>query len=330
MSLTIGLTYDLKRDYLALGYKEEDVAEFDADITIDTIERTIAELGFKPERIGHVRALCAKLTSGARWDLVFNIAEGVSGRSREAQIPCLLEAFDIPYTLSDPLVCAVTLDKAVAKRILKAEGLNTAGFHVVHSESDVAKVNLPFPLFAKPIAEGTGKGIDRASRITNSAELRAVCQTLLLKFNQPVLIEEYLPGREFTVAILGTGAKARILGTMEVCFRANANTTIYTYEVKENYTSYVDYHCPPRTPETEAVERLALESYRALELRDAGRVDIRMDRDGRPSFMEVNPLPGLNPLHSDLPIIAKLVGVSYKDIISSIIESARSRMATTA
>jgi D-alanine-D-alanine ligase len=330
VSLTIGLTYDLKRDYLALGYKEEDVAEFDADVTIDTIERTIAELGFKPERIGHVRALCSKLAAGARWDLVFNIAEGVSGRSREAQIPCMLEAFDIPYTMSDPLVCAVTLDKAVAKRILKAEGLNTAGFHVVHSEFDVAKVNLPFPLFAKPIAEGTGKGIDRTSRITNSAELRAVCQTLLLKYNQPVLIEEFLPGREFTVAILGTGAKARVMGTMEVCFRDNSAPTIYTYEVKENYTHYVDYHCPPRTPETEAVEKLALDSYRALELRDAGRVDIRMDRDGNPSFMEVNPLPGLNPLHSDLPIIGKLIGMSYKDIISAIIDSACSRLATPA
>ena len=330
MSFTIGLTYDLKRDYLALGYKEEEVAEFDADITIDTIESTIAELGFKPERIGHVRALCAKLATGARWDLVFNIAEGVAGRSREAQIPCLLEAFDIPYTMSDPLVCAVTLDKAVAKRILKAEGLNTAGFHVVHSELDIAKVNLPFPLFAKPIAEGTGKGIDRASRITNSAELQTVSQTLLSKFNQPVLIEEFLPGREYTVAILGTGSKARVMGTMEVCFRDNSTPTIYTYEVKENYTHYVDYHCPPRTPETEAVETLALDSYRALELRDAGRVDIRLDRNDRPSFMEVNPLPGLNPLHSDLPIIGKLIGMSYKDIIGAIIASARSRMAPPA
>ncbi|MEI6564601.1 MAG: D-alanine--D-alanine ligase [bacterium] len=330
MSLTIGLTYDLRGDYLALGYKEEDVAEFDADVTIDTLERTIAELGFTPERIGHARALCARLAAGARWDLVFNIAEGVAGRSREAQVPCMLEAFDIPYTLSDPLVCAVTLDKAVAKRILKAEGLNTAGFHVVHSETDIEKVALPFPLFAKPIAEGTGKGIDRASRITNAAELRAVCQTLLLKFNQPVLVEEFLPGREFTVAILGTGAKAGVLGTMEVCFRPNANTTIYTYEVKENYTNFVDYHCPPRTPETEAVEKLALDSYRALELRDAGRVDIRMDSQGRPSFMEVNPLPGLNPHHSDLPIIAGLMGKSYKYIISAIIESALSRIGAAA
>ena len=329
MSLTIGMTYDLRRDYIALGYKEEDVAEFDADITIDTIEATIAQLGYTPERIGHARALCSRLAAGAHWDLVFNIAEGVAGRSREAQVPCMLEAFNIPYTFSDPLVCAVTLDKAVAKRILQAQGLNTAGFHVVRSESDVDDVKLPFPLFAKPIAEGTGKGIDRASRISNAAELRGVCQMLLLKYSQPVLIEEYLPGREYTTAILGTGADAKVLGTMEVCIRPNANTEIYTFEVKENYTHYVDYHIPPRTPETEAVETLALDAYRALELRDAGRVDIRLDAKGVPSFMEVNPLPGLNPHHSDLPIIAGLVGVSYKDIIGSIITSAMNRIAVS-
>ena len=328
MSLTIGMTYDLRRDYLALGFKAEDVAEFDSDITIDTIESTIAALGYRPVRIGHARALCAQLAAGARWDLVFNIAEGVAGRSREAQVPCMLEAYDIPYTMSDPLVCAVTLDKSIAKRILLTEGLNTPGFHVVRSESDVADVTLPYPLFAKPIAEGTGKGIDRASCVKNSAELRAVCQTLLLKYDQPVLVEEFLPGREFTVAILGTGAKARVLGGMEVVLRPNANTSIYTYEMKDQYENFVDYHRLPRTPETEAVEALALASYRALEVRDAGRVDIRMDRHGVPSFMEVNPLPGLNPEDSDLPIIARQEGVSYQEVIRTIIESALSRIPT--
>lgn len=326
MSLKIGLTYDLKSDYLALGFKEEDAAEFDADITINTIEATLAELGHKPERIGHARALCAKLAAGARWDLVFNIAEGVSGRSREAQVPCMLEAFDIPYTFSDPLVCAVTLDKAVAKRILQAEGIHTPGFHVVRSEADVDHVKLPYPLFAKPIAEGTGKGINPTSCVKNAGELRHVCRDLLQKFDQPVLVEEFLPGREFTVAILGTGSNARVLGGMEVCIRPNAKTSIYTFEVKENYHDFVDYHRLEHTPETAAVEKLALDSYRALELRDAGRVDIRLDRNGVPAFMEVNPLPGLNPVHSDLPIIANQEGVSYKAVINTIIESARPRI----
>ena len=326
MSLTIGLTYDLRSDYLALGFKEEEVAEFDADITINSLEATIADLGYTAVRIGHARALCTRLAAGERWDLVFNIAEGLSGRSREAQVPCLLEAYDIPYTMSDPLVCAVTLDKSIAKRILQSEGLNTPGFLVVRDLADIARVRLPYPLFAKPIAEGTGKGIDRASCVRDAGELRTVCQALLEKYRQPVLVEEYLPGREFTVAILGTGAKARVLGSMEVCLRANANTSIYTYEMKERCDDFVDYHRPARTPDTEAVEKLALDSYRALEIRDTGRVDIRLDRHGAPSFMEVNPLPGLNPVHSDLPIIAKQEGVSFKAVIGAIIDSARERI----
>lgn len=330
MSLKIGITYDLKSDYLALGYKKEDVAEFDSDMTINAIADALGELGYKPVRIGNARALCAKLVAGERWDLVFNFAEGLSGRSREAQVPCMLEAYDIPYTMSDPLVCAVTLDKAVAKRILQSEGINTPGFHVVRTEADVANVKLPYPLFAKPIAEGTGKGIDRASCVKNSAELRGVCQTLLLKYDQPVLVEEYLPGREFTVAILGTGSKARVLGGMEVVMRPNANTAIYTYEMKDKYENYVDYHTLKGKPEQAAVEKLALDSYRALELRDCGRVDIRMDRDGNPSFMEVNPLPGMNPIDSDLPMIARFEGISFTHVIGTIIESALTRIPATA
>lgn len=324
--LTIGMTYDLRSDYLAMGFSEEDSAEFDADITIDSIERILGELGYKTERIGHAKALCQKLAQGARWDLVFNIAEGLAGRNREAQVPCMLETYAIPYTMSDPLVCAVTLDKAVAKRILQAEGLATPGFSVVRSLSDLAGIRLAYPLFAKPIAEGTGKGIDRASCVKNADELKSVCTTLLERYSQPVLVEEFLPGREFTVAILGTGSKARVLGSMEVCLRPNAKTTIYTYEMKEQCDSYVDYHRPARTPETEAVEKLALDSYRALEVRDCGRVDIRMDRNGVPSFMEVNPLPGLNPAHSDLPIIAGQEGVAFKEVIRMIVESALERV----
>ena len=328
MSLTIGMTYDLRSDYLAMGFKEEEAAEFDADITIESIERTLAELGHHPVRIGHAQALCARLAAGDRWDLVFNIAEGRSGRSREAQVPCMLEAYDIPYTMSDPLVCAVTLDKSIAKRILQSDGLNTPGFRVVRSAADIPRITLPFPLFAKPIAEGTGKGIDRASRVTSAAELDTVCRALLAKYEQPVLVEEYLPGREFTVAILGTGPRARVLGSMEVCLRPNAKTDIYTYEMKEQCDHYVDYHRPERNALIEAVEKLALDSYRLLELRDAGRVDIRLDRNGAPSFMEVNPLPGLNPVHSDLPIIAGQEGVSFKSVIGTIVESARERTAS--
>lgn len=326
MKSRIGLTYDLRRDYLAMGFKDEDVAEFDADITIDSIEATIRDLGHEPVRIGHVRALCAQLAAGSRWDLVFNIAEGIGGRSREAQVPCLLEAYGTPYTFSDPLVCAVTLDKAVAKRLVHSAGIPTPGFHVVRAEADCRHVELTYPLFAKPIAEGTGKGIDRTSRLETPQELLTVCSTLLRKYRQPVLVEEYLPGREFTVGILGTGAAARVLGTMEVSMRPHAGTSIYTYEMKEQCEAFVDYSRPARTTAVSAVEKVALDAYQALELRDAGRVDIRIDRHGTPAFMEVNPLPGLNPVHSDLPMIATQEGMVFPDLIGSIMESAFERV----
>lgn len=327
MKRTVGLTYDLRSEYLAMGFPEEQAAEFDADITIDSLDKAIQELGFRTDRIGHARTLVNRLAAGDRWDLVFNFAEGVKGRSREAQVPALLEIYDIPYTFSDPLVCAVTLDKAVAKRIVQSYGLHTPRFAVVHNASDVDQVALPYPLFAKPIAEGTGKGVDPMSCVKTPAELREVCARVMERFHQPVLVEEYLPGREFTVGILGTGRDARVLGTLEVAFRPHAATSIYTYEMKEKCDEFVDYSRPARGPLIEATEALALASYRALELRDGGRVDLRLDREGAPSFMEVNPLPGLNPGHSDLPMIARQEGLSFRDLIGAIVESALKRTA---
>ena len=325
MKRTIGLTYDLKSEYLAMGFPEEQAAEFDADVTVDTIDKVIRSRGHDTVRIGHVRSLARRLVAGERWDLVFNFAEGVKGRSREAQVPALLEAYDIPYTFSDPLVCAVTLDKAVAKRILQASGLSTPRFAVVRTADDLARVALPYPLFAKPIAEGTGKGVDRTSCVNSAAELREVCTALLAKFDQPVLVEEYLPGREFTVGILGTGHAARVLGSLEVTMRPNAATSIYTYEMKEKCDDFVDYSRPQRGALIEAVEALALDAYRALEVRDGGRVDLRLDRNGAPAFMEVNPLPGMNPVHSDLPMIARQEGMDFDGLIAAILDSAMQR-----
>lgn len=325
MKPIVGMTYDLRNDYLAEGFSPEAVLEFDSEETILALEETICSLGYEVRRIGHVRALCAKLVAGDRWDLVFNICEGVHGRSREAQVPCLLEAFGVPCTFSDPLVCAVTLDKAVAKRLVRDAGLNTPAYHVVHSMADVAGVNLKYPLFAKPIAEGTGKGITQASRITTVSELTEVCGGLLRTFKQPVLVEEFLPGREFTVGVLGTGEKARAIGTMEIHILPQVGGAVYSSETKEYCEALVKYTRLADGPLWLAVQRLAVDAYRTLECRDAGRVDIRLDAEGKPSFMEVNPLPGLHPNHSDLPMIATQEGISYKELIGSIIQSAWSR-----
>jgi D-alanine-D-alanine ligase len=322
----IGLVYDLRSQYLAEGYSEHDVAEFDSDATIDALAAAIAAAGHSVERIGHGRDLAAKLVGGKRWDLVFTIAEGLRGRNREAQVPCLLELFGIPCTFSDALVCAVTLDKAIAKRLVLAAGLRTPAYRVLYAPSDAEKVTLDYPLFVKPLAEGTGKGVDHRSHVRSAEQLRRVAEDLIERLGQPALVEEYLPGREFTTGILGTGSQARVLGTIEIRVLPGAPAKDYSYEVKEQCEHCVEYRPLERGPLREEVERLALSSYLALECRDAARVDIRMDAQDRPSFMELNPLPGLHPTHSDLPMIATAEGMAYTDLIGAIIESARERV----
>lgn len=316
---TIGFTYDLRSDYLASGFSEEDVAEFDSEATIAAISETLAGIGYEVDRIGNIRALCSRLARGDRWDMVFNICEGMYGRSREAQVPALLEAFDIPYTFSDPLVCAVTLDKAVAKRLVREAGLRTPAFAVVADLSALAAVNLRYPLFAKPIAEGTGRGITQDSRIADPGQLERVCSRLLSELGEPVLVEEYLPGREFTVGVLGADKSARAMGTMEVTMLPGVGGGVYSFETKEKCEELVRYDRLPEGPLRDSIHELAVNCYRTLGCRDTGRVDIRLDADGLPSFMEVNPLPGLHPHHSDLPMIATQEGMAYRDLIAAIV-----------
>jgi D-alanine-D-alanine ligase len=328
--MRIGLTYDLRSEHLALGVPLEQAAEFDEEATIAALEQTLRALGHDTDRIGHARALCERLVKGDRWDLVFNIAEGLRGRAREAQVPCLLDVYAIPYTFSDPLVCALTLDKAMTKRVLRSAGLATADFWVVREPADLAAVPPAFPLFAKPLAEGTGKGIDEQSRIADAAALETVCRRLLERFGQPVLVETYLPGREFTVGVLGTAGRARVAGLMEVSIRPGAKVSTYSLHAKEECEKWIDYTLPAPGRLRDEVERLALDSYRCLECRDAGRVDIRLDAAGRPCFLEVNPLPGLHPTHSDLPILCTMNGLPYPDLIAAIVASARDRVAAEA
>lgn len=322
--MLIGLTYDLRDDYRGLGLSEEQLAEFDNPETIAEIEAALRRLGHGVDRIGHVRRLAERLVAGHRWDLVFNICEGLAGRSREAQVPALLEAFGQPYTFADPLVMAATLDKAVAKRLVRDHGLATAPFALVERAADIAAVDLPFPLFAKPVAEGTGKGVSPASLVRSKKELERVCRTLLARYAQPVLVETYLPGREFTVGIVGSGPRARIVGALEVELLPGAEPGVYSYTNKERCEELVRYRLVD-DPEARAAAELALACYRALECRDAGRVDLRSDAAGRPHFLEVNPLAGLHPTHSDLPILASLAGLGYDGLIGAIVASAAER-----
>ena len=239
--LRVGMTYDLRTDYLEEGYSEEQTAEFDQPATIDAIEETLGSLGYRTDRIGHVRALAKRLVAGDRWDLVFNIAEGLKGFGRESQVPCLLDAYDIPYVFSDPLVLSLTLHKAMAKRVVRDLGIPTPDFAVVEDTVDIAAVSLPYPLFVKPLSEGTGKGINEKSIVRDAGELDARCRSLLEAFSQPVLVETYLSGREFTVGIVGTGRKARTIAVMEVILRENAEKGVYSLVNKEYCEQFVDY-----------------------------------------------------------------------------------------
>jgi D-alanine-D-alanine ligase len=323
--MRIGITYDLREDYLAAGFSEEETAEFDREDTIQAIQKALEDLGYETDRIGSVKNLTARLVAGDRWDMVFNIAEGLRGFGREAQVPALLDAYDIPYTFSDPLVLCLTLHKAMAKLVVRQLGILTPDFFVVEKASDLQRVDLPLPLFAKPVAEGTGKGITAASKITNQRQLVTICMQLLLKYDQPVLVESLLPGREFTVGVLGTGSAAQALGVMEVILRETAEPHVYSYQNKERCEELVEYRMAEDRMAEEARE-VALGVWRGIGCRDAGRIDIRSDADGRLNFMEVNPLAGLHPQHSDLCIIADMVGVSYGSLIKAIMQSAISRV----
>ncbi len=324
-TLNVGMTYDLRDTYLAAGYSEVETAEFDRADTIDSVEQALKELGYTVDRIGNVQQLAARLVAGDRWDLVFNIAEGMHGIGREAQVPALLDAYQVPYTFSDTLTCALTLHKGMTKDVVRAAGVATPEHVVVHKISDLKKIRMPFPLFAKPVAEGTGKGVDGKSKVDNMRQLRSVCTQLLVQYNQPVLVERFLPGREFTVGILGTGTGARALATMEIHLLAKADADAYSYHNKADWEDRVHYNLLPPGQLRNSIETLALDAYRALGCRDAARLDLRLDENGQPGFIEVNPVAGIHPVISDLPMMATKAGVSYRELIGAIMNSAVKR-----
>jgi len=321
--MLVGMTYDLKDDYLAQGFSDEEAGEFDAAVTIDALEAAIVASGHTVDRIGSIRALVAALADGRKWDLVFNIAEGVSGIAREAQVPALLEAYGIPFTFSTADVLTVAMDKALAKLVVRQAGINTPDFAVVRSARDLQGVKLPYPLFVKPLAEGTSKGVQETSRVADRQALTAKCVEVLKTYRQPALVETYLPGREFTVGLLGAGATARVIGVAEVTFKPGGDPSAYSYR---NKMDAYDVLTLATGPLADAAGGVALAAWRALACRDAGRIDIRCDADGQPAFIEVNPLAGLRPDWSELTVLAEQAGLPYNDLIGAILAEAIARI----
>jgi len=325
-SLRIGLCYDLAEKHLPrAGEPRDKAAEYDSEETISALRQAMAELGHDVFLIGDGGDLLQFLCKGSPVDLVFNIAEGVHGRSREAQVPAILEMMGIPYTGADPLSLALCLDKAMFKRVLKAEGIPTPDFREVGSAEESASLNIALPAFVKPAAEGSGKGIKADSRVTTPAALREVVLRTGRTYGWPVIVEEFLPGAEVTVGLIGNG-DARVLGAMEIEFLPGSGG-VYSYSTKKDYTRLVKYHVPPRLPERiiRAAQDVALKTYRVTGCREFGRVDLRLDAEGIPNVLEINPLAGLNPVSSDLVILARALGVEYPVLIEEILKAAINR-----
>jgi D-alanine-D-alanine ligase len=222
-------------------------------------------------------------------------------------------------------VLTLCLHKGYTKAVLQAAGVATAPFAVVEREADIARVALPYPLFVKPVAEGTGKGITLRSIVRDAAELKPAVTDLLKKHGQPVLVEPYLTGREFTVGLFGSGASARTVAAMEIHLGEKAEPGLYSLSNKENYEDRVTYTIATDALAREA-ERVALAAWVALGCRDAGRADLRAGSDGKVYFLEVNPLAGINEQTSDLPIMWRMLGRKYEDLIGIILDEAMGRV----
>jgi D-alanine-D-alanine ligase len=297
MTLRIGLTYNLKPE----GAEGEAFEEFDSAETIDALAAALRARGHEPVRLGWGEEMLVRLRATPVGG-VFNIAEGVGGRGRESQVPAMLEMLGIPCSGSDPLSIALTLDKALAKLVARAHGIAVAGA-------------TRYPLFVKPANEGSSMGITARSLCRDEQELRAAVDRM--KKYGPVLVEEFLPGDEFTVGLIA----GEVIGVMQVVPRTRQDNFIYSLEVKRDYLARVDY----RLVDAPDVAELARAVWRAFGLRDVARVDVRRDRDGVACFVEVNPLPGLHPVNSDLVILARLAGISYTELIGLVIAAAEKR-----
>jgi D-alanine-D-alanine ligase len=320
--IRIGFTYNVKRS--ADG---DDEAEWDPPETIISIANALARQG---HIVVHLEATpdLPRVLAEAEVDLIFNIAEGVEGRNREAQVPALCELLGIPYTGSDSATLAIALDKALAKKVLLQHDILTPKFQLMESARERLDSEMKFPLIVKPNAEGSSKGVNATNVVDTEEELRAAVKSIVERYRQPALVEEYIAGREFTVGLLGD-KRPRVLPPMEICFKKKDDVRpVYDYAVKQEWEKHVYYECPAKLTDAEqkAMEKIARATFWALDCRDVARVDLRMDADGRIYVLEVNPLPGLTPDYSDLVLIAKASGMEYDSLIAEIMTGGLRRM----
>ena len=271
-----------------------------------------------------------------RPDIVFNFAEGLIGVNRESHLPAMLEMLQIPYLGSDALTLGICLDKSRAKEILTYHKIPNAKFLVANQTEDIINANFDFPLIVKPISEGSSKGIFSSSFVKNTKELEDEVSRILISYNQPALIEEFLPGREFTVAVLGNGDEAEILPIIEIRYEAFPEDVVplYSYEAKwildTKENKFDVFECPARLNSDleEKIKDTVLRTYNVLRCKDWSRIDVRLDKNGVPNIIEINPLPGIMPdpnENSSFPKAAHVAGMTYSQLIQRALYSAAKR-----
>lgn len=322
----IGIAYNLKKD--AVGGTADSQAEYDSIDTINAIKNVIERAGYTTALLEADERFPERLKE-AKVDMVFNIAEGLRGRGREAHIPALLSMLNIPYTGSDETTLCIALDKALTKRLLMTYHVPTPHYCVVGSRGTVKSDNLTFPVIVKPNAEGSSKGISDVSIVENSKALHTLCRENIRLYKQDMLIEEYISGREFTVGLLGNGENVRVFAPMEIIYRKSTQGKycVYSYNVKQRYKEYIDYKCPAMLDSAVQNEicEAAKRAFVALGCKDFARADFRLSESGKPYFIEINPLPGLAPGYSDYPMLAGFCGMDYDELVISILNEAIKR-----
>lgn len=329
--MKIALTYNLKKKDAS---KPADYfSECDSEETINAILAAIRSKGHRVEAIDVEYPKLFSYFRANSVDMVFNIAEGSSGRFRESEVPAILDYLNIPYTGSDTFSLALALNKAITKKILKAEGVPTPNFQVFTKGNEELDPALKFPLIVKPNCEGSAKGISRANVVDNADDLVKIVRETLNLYKQEALVEEFIEGKELTVGILENGS-TRVLPILEIDFSAckNSGEYFYSWKMKE-YQGNQElglvpaFHCPARLDQgvEESVREVALKTHRAVGCLDISRTDIRLDRSNVPYVLEINPLPGLDPKESNFPLMAYAAGMKYEDLIEAIINSASER-----
>ncbi|AHB13338.1 D-alanine--D-alanine ligase [Dehalococcoides mccartyi] len=328
--MQIGLSYDLKQALKPVaGGPDDALEEYDSPETVEAITTALKAAGHTVYRLGGGKEFLRRVQE-QKLDLVFNISEGLGNyRSREAQIPSILEMLDIPYTGSDPQTLAICLDKPLTKKLVASAGIKTARWQLVNNCEELSAIDwsgFPLPAFLKPACEGSSKGVRFASRAESIDEIMSMAADLLTTYEQPVLIEEFINGEEITVGVIGN-TSPEVLGIMRVVPKTKTDYFVYSIEVKRNWQQMVEYEVPAALPgETLArIEKATLDAYKVLECRDLCRMDFRISPDGVPYFLEVNPLPGLNPVSGDLPIMVSKLGISHSELVLKILNTAMVR-----